>query len=251
MHGAFVAPEIPPQVDARAVRVVEFNIHIGNDDMAGVAAYLESLTADVAVLAEVSPRNAEQLTALLPRLPHQYRAESDGVWGVVILSRWPLIAPQPAKREGLSFAARADVDFGDRKLRLYGAHLKWPVMPATAQTRNAQLEAIGRELAACPHACVVVGDFNVTPWSSHFRDLLDMPFVHDCAAGRGLSGTWPTGIPAWLRIHIDQCLVAGAVTAANVVVGEGGQSDHLATINDLLIGRAENLASRPESIDKR
>lgn len=109
------------------------------------------------------------------------------------------------------------------------------MVPATARVRNAQLQALGRGLSECPHACVVVGDFNVTPWSSHFRDLLT-PGVHDCAAGRGLPGTWPSGLPAVLRIRIDQCLVAGAVSVADVRVGASLGSDHFATINDLLIG---------------
>jgi endonuclease/exonuclease/phosphatase (EEP) superfamily protein YafD len=162
-------------------------------------------------------------------------AANEGVWGVVILSRWPLIAPQAATQDGLPYAARADVDLGDRKFRLYGAHLNWPVMPRTARVRNAQLQALGRELAECPHACVVVGDFNVTPWSSHFRDVLKSPGVHDCAAGRGLLGTWSSDLPAVLRIRIDQCLVAGAVSVADVRVGASAGSDHFATVNDLLI----------------
>ena len=173
--------------------------------------------------------------ALLPRLPHRYLAENQDIWGVVILSRWPLIAPQPATQDARPFGARADVDLGDRKFRLYGAHLYWPVMPAPARVRNAQLKALGRELSKCPRACVVVGDFNVTPWSSHFRDVLN-PRVQDCAAGRGLLGSWSSGLPALLRIRIDQCLVAGAVSVAGVHIGESVGSDHFATINDLLIG---------------
>jgi endonuclease/exonuclease/phosphatase (EEP) superfamily protein YafD len=235
MYGAFFGPGTPPASNARAVRVAAFNVNITNDDLPGIAAYLESLAVDVAVLEELSPANADRLAALLPRLPHRYLAENEDIWGVVILSRWPLIAPQPATRDGQRFAVRADVDLGDRKFRLYGAHLNWPVMPAPARVRNAQLRALGRELAECPQACVVVGDFNVTPWSSHFRDLLT-PGVHDCAAGRGLLGTWSSGLPALLRIRIDQCLVAGAVTVAGVRVGESVRSDHFATVNDLLIG---------------
>jgi endonuclease/exonuclease/phosphatase (EEP) superfamily protein YafD len=235
MYGAFFGPGAPAVSNARAVRVAAFNVNIANDDLPGIAAYLESLAVDVAVLEELSSANAEQLAALMPRLSHRYLAERAGVWGVVILSRWPLIAPQPATHDGLHFAARADVDLGDRKFRLYGAHLNWPVMPETARVRNAQLQALGRELAECAHACVVVGDFNVTPWSSHFRSLLN-PGVHDCAAGRGWLTTWSSGLPAVLRIRIDQCLVAGAVSVADVRVGKSMGSDHFATINDLLIG---------------
>jgi endonuclease/exonuclease/phosphatase (EEP) superfamily protein YafD len=235
MYGAFFGSGMPPVSDARAVRVAAFNVNIANDNLPGIVAYLESLAVDVAVLEEMSPANADQLAVLLPRLPHRYVAANEGVWGVVILSRWPLIAPQAATQDGLPYAARADVDLGDRKFRLYGAHLNWPVMPRTARVRNAQLQALGRELAECPHACVVVGDFNVTPWSSHFRDVLKSPGVHDCAAGRGLLGTWSSDLPAVLRIRIDQCLVAGAVSVADVRVGASAGSDHFATVNDLLI----------------
>ena len=236
MYGAFFGPAAPPVSNARAVRIAAFNVYVGNDNLTGIAAYLESQAVDVAVLEELSPSKAEQLATLLPRLPHRYLAERDGLWGVVILSRWPLISPRAATRDGLPFAAHAEVDLGDRKFHLYGAHLRWPVTPELARVRNSQLQALGRELAECPHACVAIGDFNVTPWSSHFRDVLKGDGVHDCAAGRGLLTTWPAQLPAMLRIRIDQCLAAGAVSVADVQVGQSAGSDHLATINDLRIG---------------
>jgi endonuclease/exonuclease/phosphatase (EEP) superfamily protein YafD len=235
LQGAFLAPEAVPAAGANAVRIAAFNVHVANDDMPRVAAYLESLAVDVAVLEEVSLANEDSLAELMPGLPHRYVGQHDGLWGVVILSRWPLIEPGPAMRDGLKFAARADIELGDRRFRLYGAHLHWPVMPATAQVRNAQLRALGRELAECSHACVAVGDFNVTPWSSHFRDVLESSGARDCAAGRGLLTTWPSRLPSLLGIRIDQCLVAGKMSVSNVRVGESVGSDHFATINDLSI----------------
>ncbi len=237
MYGAFFGPAPQPLADARPVRVAAFNVHVTNENLADIAAYLDALAVDVVVLAELTPtERAEQLAKLLPKLPHHYLAENDGLWGVAILSRWPLVAPLVATRDGVRVAARADVDLGDRTFRLYGAHFIWPVMPDTARARNAQLQALGRELAECTHACVAVGDFNVTPWSSHFRDVLKNPGVRDCAAGRGLLTTWSSRLPAVLRIRIDQCLVTGAVSVGDVRVGESVGSDHFATINDLSIG---------------
>jgi endonuclease/exonuclease/phosphatase (EEP) superfamily protein YafD len=244
VYGAFFAPPPPPSVppasSARAVRVAAFNVQIRNDDLPGIAAYLDSQEVDVAVLAELSLANAERLAVLLPRYPHWFFAEREGVWGVVILSRWPLTAAHAVKRGGLAVAASVDVDLGDRRFRVYGVHLNWPVMPATAAVRNAQLRALGREMAECPQACVAVGDFNTTPWSSHFRDVLENSGVHDCAAGRGLLGTWPSGLPSMLRIRIDQCLIAGAVSVADVRVGASVGSDHFATVNDLRVSGPES-----------
>lgn len=236
MYGAFFGPQSPAVPNARAVRVAAFNVHVSNEDLAGIAAYLDSLAPDVVVLEELSPsEKAEQLAALLPRLPHRYLAEPEGIWGLVILSRWPLVSPHVATRDGVRLAARADIDLGDRKFRLYGIHLFWPLIPGSARARNVQLQALGRELSQCPQACVAVGDFNVTPWSSHFRQLLGSG-VHDCAAGRGLPTTWAAILPALARIRIDHCLTSGAVSVAGVRVGESIGSDHLATINDVLIG---------------
>jgi endonuclease/exonuclease/phosphatase (EEP) superfamily protein YafD len=236
MYGAFFANPAPPLSNTPAVRVVQYNMNVANGDLAGIAAYLNSLTPDVVVLAEVSPRKAQRLAALLPRLPYAYFAQRDNVWGVTIFSRWPLLESQAATQDGVTLAARVDLDLGDRKLRLYGAHLNWPVIPETADVRNMQLRALGRELAQCPQACAIVGDFNVTPWSSHFRDLLKNPGVRDCAAGRGLLGTWNSSLPAVLRIRIDQCLVAGAVDVAEIRVGANVGSDHYSSINDLRVG---------------
>jgi endonuclease/exonuclease/phosphatase (EEP) superfamily protein YafD len=236
IHTAFLAPTSQSISNGRPVRVVSFNKHISNDNLQEVAAYLESLEADVAVLQEVSTASADRLPDLVLELPHRYMAARDGLLGIVILSRWPLSEPQPLARNELFVAARADVDLGDRKFRLYGAHLNWPLAPESARVRNAQLRALGLELAGCPHSCVAVGDFNVTPWSSHFRAVLQGRDVRDCAAGRGLLPTWSSDLPKALRIRIDHCLLAGATAVAEVRIGASVGSDHLATINDLLIG---------------
>ena len=47
--------------------------------------------------------------------------------------------------------------------------------------------------------------------------------------------TWSSDLLVVLRIRIDQCLIAGAVSVADVRVGESVGSDHFAMINDLLI----------------
>jgi endonuclease/exonuclease/phosphatase (EEP) superfamily protein YafD len=224
-----------PTAGARPVRLVSFNVNVKNRDLAGVAAYFETLAPDVVVLEEMTASSADRMTQLLPRLPHRFVAIEEGVRGVLILSRWPLIAPELVRHGGTMIGLRADADLGDRRLRLYGVHLNWPVVLRAARGRNAQLAELGRELAECRGSCVVVGDFNTTPWSSHFRDLLRNSGFHNCAAGRGLLPTWPSGLPALLRIRIDHCLASMAVSVADVRVGGSWGSDHLAAINDLLV----------------
>ncbi|HEU5134536.1 MAG TPA: endonuclease/exonuclease/phosphatase family protein [Steroidobacteraceae bacterium] len=235
MYGLYFDAASSPAADARPVRVLAFNVNVANGGLADIAAYLESQAPDVVVLEEMTTPSTDRLTSLLPSLPHRALAIDEGIRGVVILSRWPLIDPEFVKHEGRMFGVRADVDLGDRRLRLYGVHLNWPVVLKAASGRNAQLLALGRELAECRGACVVVGDFNTTPWSSHFRDLRKNSGLRDCAAGKGLLPTWPSGLPALLRIRIDHCLASTTVSVADVRIGRSVGSDHLATVNDLWV----------------
>ena len=235
MFGTLFGSATPAAAGGRPVRVVAFNVNVRNVELSGIATYLDSLTPDVVVLEEVTTSSVERLLPLLPRLMHRFIAVDEGVMGILILSRWPLMNPKLVMRADVMYGARADVDLGDRQFRLYGVHLHWPVVMAAERERNAQLDALGRELAECQGACVAVGDFNVTPWSSHFRDVLEDGTIRDCAAGRGWLPTWNSGLPSALRIRIDQCLASGAVGIADVRVGESAGSDHFATINDLSI----------------
>ena len=246
MYGTLFGSATPPAAGGRAVRVVAFNVNVRNTNLAGIASYLDSLSPDVVVLEEVTTSSVEKLLPLLPRLTHHFIAVDEGVRGVLILSRWPLIAPQLVTRAGVMYGARADVDLGDRQFRLYGLHLNWPVVMPAERERNAQLGALRRELTECQGACVAVGDFNVTPWSSHFRDVVKGGTVRDCAVGRGWLPTWNSGLPSVLRIRIDQCLASGAMSVAGVSVGKSAGSDHFATINDLSV---ENAAQRAASIN--
>jgi endonuclease/exonuclease/phosphatase (EEP) superfamily protein YafD len=239
MLGVGFANERAISASAVPVRLVEFNVLVRNTNLRGIASYLESIAPDVVVLEEVTASSGERLVSLLPRFPHHYLAVDDGVRGILVLSRWPLLDPQTLLQGRGLYGVRAEVDLGDRHLRLHGLHLNWPLMPDAALGRNEQLPALARELAACRGACVAVGDFNTVPWSSHFRDLLTVSGFQDCAAGRGFLATWPAGLPAPLRIRIDHCLVSSAVSVVDVRVGEAIGSDHLATINDLSVALGE------------
>jgi endonuclease/exonuclease/phosphatase (EEP) superfamily protein YafD len=229
------AARAPSPPGATPVRVIAFNVHVTNRDVEGVARHLSSLSPDAVVLEEVTPASANRLVELLPQFPHRYAVIHEGVRGVLLLSRWPLADAQPVVHRGRPYGLRADLQIGDRTLRLFGLHLDWPLFPGPARVRNGQLVALAGELARCSGHCIVVGDFNTTPWSSHLRALIANSRFSDCASGRGFLPTWPSFLPALLRIRIDHCLASPAVSIADVQVGAAAGSDHFVTINDLLI----------------
>src|SRR4030095_13515369 len=61
MYGVYFDSAVPPAADGRAVRVVEFNVNVANQDLPGIARHLESLAPDVVVLEEMTSSSADRL----------------------------------------------------------------------------------------------------------------------------------------------------------------------------------------------
>ena len=79
---------------------------------------------------------------------------------------------------------------------------------------------------------IVAGDFNTTPWSPHFGDLLAAAGLRNAAEGKGYIPTWPTWFwPA--RIPIYYVLLKGPIAVTTVRRGPAVGSDHFPIIADL------------------
>jgi endonuclease/exonuclease/phosphatase (EEP) superfamily protein YafD len=80
---------------------------------------------------------------------------------------------------------------------------------------------------------VVIGDFNSTPWSARFRQLLNQSKLLNSQRGFGLQPTWNAVFPAPLRIAIDHCLHSAGLQTTYRNVGRAIGSDHLPVIVQL------------------
>jgi len=223
--------------DGRPVRVVSFNVAFFNRDFAALGPFLESLHADVIALQEMPPERLPALLADLPDYPHRFLDANLDQYGVVVISRWPLVERHSVEL-GVTGrpAARVTVEFPDARLDLTAVHLMWPIGAEVSRQRDAQMVALARVARDCRGACVMVGDFNVTRWSPRFQDLLRDSGLRDCAQGLFAPPTWPSW-PLPLRIRIDQCLANRAVEVDRLAAGPAAGSDHLATINELRIAK--------------
>jgi endonuclease/exonuclease/phosphatase (EEP) superfamily protein YafD len=104
-----------------------------------------------------------------------------------------------------------------------------------SQERNHQLDHIGTTVKGVAGPVIVAGDFNVTPWSPHFRDLLATTGLRDAGAGQGWIPTWPIRLgPA--GIPIDHILIRGQVAVAGLRRGPDIGSDHYPLVADLRVG---------------
>jgi endonuclease/exonuclease/phosphatase family metal-dependent hydrolase len=112
-------------------------------------------------------------------------------------------------------------------LDVYAIHLASPPSRRQAAQRIRQLDALGALLRDADPAVplVVAGDFNLTPFSPYFGDLLQPTGLRDARRPFGLHATWPAWpLPLW--IPIDHCLVGARTRAVRVATGPTTGSDH-------------------------
>ena len=109
------------------------------------------------------------------------------------------------------------------------------------EARNEQLFNIAARFDE--NTCnVMVGDFNLTPWSPNFQKVVAAGNLTDASKkpsgptpGLTLSGLTPTwyGFPTWIGgLKIDHALVSNEVSVEDLEIGPDVDSDHRALILD-------------------
>lgn len=140
---------------------------------------------------------------------------------LVLLSRIPVaqavrLAPDNTFQRDLVFADLSDAWAG---IRVVIAHTMIPTSGAQIAARNELLRIAGTS-ALEAEGFLIMGDFNMTPWSRDFRDVPGKR-----AGNPRLSRTWPTFFPL-MGIPIDHIMASENLELVDARVLEPIGSDH-------------------------
>ena len=108
------------------------------------------------------------------------------------------------------------------------------------RSRNEHLQLLAKRtqqsLTESPQIPVIVmGDFNLTPWSPHFLDFESTSGLRRAKQGVGLTPTWyARGASFPMGLVIDHMFVSGVLQIDEYHVGEDIGSDHRSV--SMLIG---------------
>jgi endonuclease/exonuclease/phosphatase (EEP) superfamily protein YafD len=211
---------------ARALRLMSFNVFAHNRDYAGTLRYLQRELPDVLLLLEVTPDWVPVVRTLAVQYPYQWIHVGNAASGIAMMSR-----VRPGDTATIDLVQRGVPSYlltferGGATLAVLGTHLSWPLGGRVSALRNAQLDAIARLARGHPGPLVVIGDFNVTPFSTHFTRTLREGGLRRCVPSAGLVPTWPARFVPFY-IAIDHCLANGGVRASNFRTGAYLGSDH-------------------------
>lgn len=239
------APAAAPG-SARFMRVATFNLSSQNDRMEDVAAFLAASDADVIVLEETTSAHlAELRQALNSRYPHIL-----GEWSIVILSKHPIVAhgrsDPPGYPPWVSPMARwARIEVKGVAVEIVGVHLTRPFYPAGQDQDYAALTAFVRSRDL---PLVVAGDFNATPWTVKFADLIR---TTELAPHNTLYPTWPTEllhIPVLPLFPTDNIATSREFTALGAEAGPRLGSDHRPFIADIALSEPRRASAKLHSL---
>jgi endonuclease/exonuclease/phosphatase (EEP) superfamily protein YafD len=235
LNALLIGPYLLPQTQALgagpALRLMTVNLAARNRSFDGLLNMVARENPDVILLLEYTP----WAQAALQPLHATYRYSTESVqadpFGIALFSREPLAQVRSfALGETMAVDARFDGPGGP--VRLLGVHLLPPTTAAWFHERNAQLDRLAAIARGRQEPIVVLGDFNLSPYSPFFGDWLDAAHLEDTLAGRGLDFSWPSFFPP-LGVPIDHCIVSPefAVLARRRLEDFG--SDHLPLLIEL------------------
>jgi endonuclease/exonuclease/phosphatase family metal-dependent hydrolase len=233
-EGRFAEASAPPRPGV-PFRVVTFNIAYAVEIDLALELLKQSpplMAADILALQEMDAPTVERIARELGMdsvyVPSAVHPKTDRDFGCAILSPWPLVEPGKVVLPIAAFgsgvrrsAARATLQRGDERVRVYSVHLPSP-LGVTGGARRQQLEVLLADAADSTDPVVIAGDFN-----SHDvgKQLTEAGFA------------WPTrdvGTTSkffFFGMSIDHIFARGleslsGVEAAGAVKDNRGASDH-------------------------
>ena len=216
-------------------RLTVMSVNLNNDhgEPAGFLEIVEEASPDLVLLVEFSPGWDAAAERLAADYPHQVKAPRSGVFGIALLSRFPLI-----ERRVFELVTTPAIDVrierpGGR-VRVIGVHLVPPTSADRARARNRQLEALATLTRRESDPLIVLGDFNATPYSPFFSAYLRDSELRDSRSARGWDFSWPTFLPI-LGIPIDHCLVSEQFAVLDHRRGRAFGSDHYPVTAELVL----------------
>jgi endonuclease/exonuclease/phosphatase family metal-dependent hydrolase len=137
------------------------------------------------------------------------------------------------------------LQINQKVVELIAAHPFVPLSPTSFKRRNALLAEMTTYLQErSQKSLIVLGDFNLTPWSAHYSQLVRNTGLHSTRLGFGIEPSWVeattyASYPDWLtpffKIPIDHIFVSQDLKVADCKAIKAADADHRMLWSDLVI----------------
>jgi endonuclease/exonuclease/phosphatase (EEP) superfamily protein YafD len=225
------------------LRVMSFNINVGNFNFAQIAASIKAENPDILLAIEVTPAAFQNIAERTKdTLPFTFRSPGGGLG---ILSRFPLENSKGQKFSGSNDTNLVtNIKYRGKSIQITGVHPLVPVKNKTFQLRNKLIDSLNQHWQTQSKLSILMGDFNLTPWSPYYQKLKHKTNLYNTRRGFGILPTWirsathvklPNFLLPFFNIPIDHIFVTEDIKVARTYSGDPANSDHTPIISDLVI----------------
>lgn len=226
------------QPGAPSVRVISYNLLSTNQSYAEVNEFIKSEDPDLVLLHESSLPWETAMESANPGYEVVKARSQDLIFGTLVLVKKDI--PQVsvisfgfAETDSRAVEISMVPEAWNVPLVLLSSHPLAPTDATRSGLRDAQLGFAADWAGEQSGAYAVVGDFNATPWSWPFRNLIATGSVRNSQIGFGLQPTFVANSNPLFRIPIDHLVHSDQLVVRNRRLGPALGSDHFPIIVDL------------------
>lgn len=220
-------PRTQVSSDKTGVNVLLANMLFMNPESWRLQTLLKNESPDIVVLMEIHDRHQTLMKNLIKTYPY-FSQHDSGVGGVGVWSKIPLNEINGIKMGPAQFYTLfIRLNIQGKPLEMIATHPAAPTDQEMFNRRNQEFQALNAYLKNKTGRHVLLGDLNVTPWSPHYRQLIQNTQLTNGRLGFGIQPTWPTELPPFIRIPLDQVLISPGLEVHNLRTGPELGSDHL------------------------
>ena len=220
--------------EEKVYRLMTYNVLQTNTRTRDVADYISMESVDFLLVIEANAFWEKELEfELKDHFPHRFAKTRLDNLGLLFFSKHPWESIRLVGEFGFP-TVEATFALPEGNLRLLGVHPYPPISSRVAGERNAFLTDLGKYAVGLSGSVSAAGDFNVTPWSPHFQDLLSRGELGDSGLGRGIQNTWCKFPTLLCGLPIDHVITRG-IAVSRRHIGPPIGSDHRPITVDFLL----------------
>lgn len=238
----YLAPKTPVLMEpaAQAARkqagfkILFANVLFSNHQSQSLANLIRQQAPELVVLQEANMDLVQVMKEFEAVLPYHFRARNLP-YGLAVWSKYPISQPRFELLADQDLPSlRGQFQIGGKVLNMFTTHLTSPVREPV-RVRDRQLQVLANYLNQHPEIDLVLGDFNISMWSPAYAQFEKATGLNNCRKGFGVLSSWPSKLPEWARIPIDQCFSRQAYQIKKIQLGPNIGSDHMPLIIEMIL----------------
>ncbi|SHM83929.1 Uncharacterized conserved protein YafD, endonuclease/exonuclease/phosphatase (EEP) superfamily [Cyclobacterium lianum] len=223
------------------------NVRMANTERDRLLELIRRKDPDLVLLTEPDLIWTKSLIELDERYPYSLKKPLPNTYGMILLSKFPLINPQInylVKNTIPSFYTQIELPSGGQ-FDFYGVHPEPPKPGSDTYERDTELLLIGKKIKKDPKPVIVAGDLNDVGWSQTSNLFREYSQLVDPREGRGFYNTYNAFIPL-MRYPLDHVFYSNDFGLVSFQKLREIGSDHFPVWIELTF---EPDSSDPEEVD--